>query len=979
MPNSSKQTNPLQGIFTDIKKILEYTEIKNNEKAKAMETQESQGLAEVWINAMMQKDTYLTYRQYWTISMFLEVNSMANASDIKRWISAPYTAPVQYHENLLVRGREAFLNSYEESNNYYRTLNGLPPVGATEKDFIYISEKLRNQLHASDDPIHLLSPLIQNSYMATEEYQKVLKNNPDKEYLKYLGYNKIDILTARTAKDFEIIRYPLNRSDINPYLLNEFSSLYADYREYVVVALYNSQLEGLYKGYRSFMGMIIMFMTLMQIANRATEKSISHRYLDDSSLYMILSMYGIPDDLLLTTEVRRKLVASILKLVKEKGTNSVYYDLIQILGYQDVVINKLMLVKNPNFVKNKAVDGADPYFIEVGLTEKDLYSTMTSGDAKRYDYHTIIDEDPTWWDLPDTREPLLNNRYSITDTKYITIEGVIHQVKYLMESVYFTKLITDNKSVTDELMIEVPEIFGTEQMSIYDLMIFVMAATCMSNNMSGEINSDDTRLLAAAGFNFDLDVDTFKEYLDTTKYVDKDRVLEFMKDLTVKEENDINRIYNDVMCPMRDWLEYKMTASENREEFIEYESIYRALYTYDASINRFLQDFETPMETICKKYDISDSDMIAYQHFYPRTLTGKAITVDEYETSRYKSPFIDDNNIVDWWIHIAIDTPQGVDDRGYVYFHDILNCDDLRTLTNPDGLRVFMDYEDGEVGWQINQQAVEKAISLIDALDSEQLSSARFQVAIPGTNSYSAGEHLPASIRAGIFKDILKDKIRMDMEGMAEPPITYQEYLYRKNRKLYNLLTENNRYETNREAWLNDVMTIVTAIEGKLNLQLKYFEQSVGGRDLFFRPLIALIKHFKSTYASLAKTGLKYVFGDKVDAGGNSNMFKLFDEVEFVIHFVTLANRGYSSQFGFFDTEHRLTHSIILKDKSKRIRRKSGRLGSPDRDMDMGSIHLTDEVKFTKNGDSLTPGKEPAWETGEPDPDTNYNWKYDFS
>ena len=93
--------------------------------------------------------------------------------------------------------------------------------------------------------------------MSTSEYTTLVANNPDKKYLKYLGLYKIDILTARRAKDFELIRYSGGRSDINPNLVKEFGILYTDYREYVMSTLYNKQLETVYANYRTFMGMLI--------------------------------------------------------------------------------------------------------------------------------------------------------------------------------------------------------------------------------------------------------------------------------------------------------------------------------------------------------------------------------------------------------------------------------------------------------------------------------------------------------------------------------------------------------------------------------------------------------------------------------------------------------------------------------------------------------------------------------------------------
>lgn len=991
--NNSKRTDPLQNLFADIEKIVDFIEIKDLSKANKYETPEIALKAKMWMNAKLEKDTYTTYRHFWNFAMFQEIVSNIKYTDFRYYMSHPYNIPPEYVENLLIKGREAFLNSYVEENDYYRMLNGLPPINTKESDFIYLSEPIRNQLHASEDPVHLLSPLIQNNYINTDEYKEVLAANPDKEYLKYLGIYKIDIFTARNAKDFDIIRYILNRSDVNPNLIDKFASTYADYREYVMVTLYNNQLENLYSGYRNFMGSIIMMMTLMQVTNKAIESINNKKFLDDSILHIALSMYGISDDLLLTNEVRRKLVINMLKLIKEKGTNEVYYNLVDILGYQDVIISKLLLMKGQQFdednnyntsftngnklsrlsdIDNLSSINVDPYFIQIDLKDNNPYETIANGQAPIHSYHSIIDNDPTWWDMDDTQDILRNTPYTVADSKYIMVEAVIHQMEYIFESIYFTRLILDNKSSTDNFMVEIPEIFGTETVSLYDLMVFIISAMCMNNGLTGEIISDESKLLATAGFNFDMDFNSFEEFLNTTEYIDKDRILDYLNNLRMTDTSDINRLFNEVLYPMREWLENKINNSVNRHEYIEYENIYRALYTYDINRNTFLEDFQMPLDTISEKYGISDEEMLAFKHFYPRTLTGDKITINEIEDSRYHTPFIGLGNEVDYYIHIIIEDIQGEEDRGYLYFHDILNCSDIRELTNPNGTRIFMDYEDDEIGWEINQKAVNKALELLNKLDENALYNAYFQVNTPipnsGGRSYISGEKLPANIRSGLYKNILIDKVKMDLEGYAIPPKTYQEYLYRKNKNLYNILVDGNRFELDKEAWLQDVLKIVLAVETELDLHMKYFEQSVVGSNLFFKPLITLIKHFKSTFVNFAKTGLKFVFDDKIDAGGNSNMFKLFDEVDFIVHFVTLANKGFDSQFGLYDAEHLMKYHIELNDRSEILKMTTGEgFIAEVREETMGSIRMVDEVKFFKNGKPLDPaGYSSVWFSGEP-------------
>lgn len=994
-------SDPLQNMFSDIKKILEFTEFKDEVRAKEAETVESANMAELWMNANVEADSFLTYRFMWTIAMFQNLFPSVPLTTIQNYLDNPRIIPITYQDAIREKGREMFLESYEEQNNYYRMLNGLPPIDEDPANFIYPSEPIRNQLHIDGSiPVHELSVLVQNNFMATTEYERVLAENPEKEYLKYLGSYKIEPYSARLAKDFDIIRYPIGRSDINPNLLTSFSNLYDDYREYVMVTLYNTSLESVYAGYRSFMGFLILACTLLQINNRALEALHDKRYLDDSALYMVLSMYGISDKLMLPTDVRRNLAINMVKLVKKKATDEVYYDLIDILGYQDVTVSKLMLMKGQQFegANKTATDESKPYFIQIDLKDQNPYDTITEGKAPIYSYEEITGNDPMWWNTQDVQDILHNRIYSESDTKYISVSAAVNQMEYLMESIYFPKMVLDNPATSSNIMISIPEMFGTKSHSLYDLIIMILCANCMMHGMSGKIQSDEylypmeewtqseigsatimgefrEKLFASAGFNFDMDMDSFIEFLDSTKYVDKTRVMNFMKNLNIESESDISYIYNNIIIPMREWLEDQIATSDNRYQYNEYEGIYRALFSYDATRNKFLDDFKTPIELIMDQYGVSEDDMIAFMHFYPRNIDGTKVTINEFNaghnTSRYRYPFLSLSNPIDWNIHIIVDDPPyGEDDRGILYFHDILNSSDIREITNEDGTRIFMDYISNEEGWVLNQKAVDEAIRMLSALDDDMLADAYFQVSTANTmypGAFDKGQRLPTDIRNGLYKTILIEKVRMDCNGLADPPKTYFELLSRNNSELYDVLMKDNMFERDRQTWINNIMTIITVIESELSMHLKYFEQSILGEDLFFKPLITLIKHFKSTLVDFAKTGLKYQFADKIDSGGSSNMFKLFDEVAFIINFITMSNNAYDTVFGLYDAIFNTKYNIIMSDYYETYTTLVGYgFAAEQQTTSMGSIKLTDEMKFFINGTEFDPDGQPSyWISGE--------------
>ena len=61
-----KELNPIQNLFSDFNKILNFLRLKNKESADSFETSENKINTELWMKAKTQDDTYLTYLPYWT-------------------------------------------------------------------------------------------------------------------------------------------------------------------------------------------------------------------------------------------------------------------------------------------------------------------------------------------------------------------------------------------------------------------------------------------------------------------------------------------------------------------------------------------------------------------------------------------------------------------------------------------------------------------------------------------------------------------------------------------------------------------------------------------------------------------------------------------------------------------------------------------------------------------------------------------------
>lgn len=877
-----KITNPLGNIFNYLQDIILFMEVKDKKIADKEETKETKRDSAVWLAAMSQEDSYITYKDYWQTWMFQDVLNNVKLSNVEYWMNNPFNVPLDFREYLTRRCREIVLNTYEEANVYYRTRIGLPPIGSNIKHFLS-KELAKNYGVDPNIPIHKLPLYIQNKFVSTEEYLNLMLDYPDDTYLEYIGKYKCDLFQMRRAKDYEIIRYPKDDTSININILREFGSLYSDYRNYVMETLYVRGLEDAYENYREYMGLLILMFALMQFANKNIEYSNTLNPMDESMMYLILSKYGIDSDILISVSERVKLVNNLPKLVYEKGTSEVYRQLIKLLDYpKSTTIEKLMMNKTNGTIT----------FLNLPSEISDIYNSVIGAETQSYDKVTGSDE--TWWETKEVQDILKDSKFSNIESKYIDIKSSISQTEAISEFILFTKMVLDQKAITNNMYVSIPSIFGAEEIPLYDCMIFLVTALCMRMGTSGNIIQNDERLLSVAGFNFDADTNEIQKYLKTHKLPDETRIIELLHAINISNIDDLESTYESSIRALQTYLMKKISDSSSRNEYRVYSNIYKAIFTYDINKNTLLDDYQKPDEIIQDKYNVTADELLEFKHFYPRTITGKAITVEGFKTSQYKNPFLAYKNDVTWYIDLG--------KKGILYFHDILNSPDLRYLKNEKDEYIFLLDKD-----TVDEETVRLAIQKLSDLSSDELNRAFFQidtVVLGKSITYPKEKELPKSIRNKIFKDILIDKLIMDILGYEEPPVSYSEYLDRKNTKLYDLLMKEDRFHKNYDAWLSDVSTVLVGIEKSIGLHVKYVEEYLVGKDLFFEPLVKVINRFKSAFVTINKTSIEYVVDDKVDIGGNLNSLHLFDAFNFTVNLVFMNQKGTNAEFGLYDTIH---------------------------------------------------------------------------
>lgn len=584
--------NPLSQLYNDIMKIIDSSIIKYKSLADKYETVESKKQSDAYITACRAEDTFSTYYRY-NEEIISEVMTITDPDEISYYQLNRDKIPFKYRDLMLIKQRAYTISHYEEMNNYYRELNGLPNI--EDKDFIYVPNEYLSVLGlAYSVPVHTLSNSQISILKSYGFIDLIIEDFPNKTYLKYLGSNKIDIVTSRTSRNFALIRIPY---DISESLWNAFSLVYEQCREYFMTCIYITEYRNIIDYYDNFIALCIMIMTIQQVIAR-TLKSVSERdFFDEYCVRTLFSVYGVPYNENMDSSTRRQIAQSLNVLVQNKGTNKVIYDIASILGYDRLKIFKYYLVKKQLFddkgfpIQVKGRDGKpsyksmyDVYFQRVAIDDVDVYRSI-SDPARKTDYHQIVDTDPYWVEDDTLMEELYKSEYNYVESKYMGVSISYRLTRILFENIYLLRMIFDKKNELPEVTIDIPKISSYATITLFDAVVLLCAITCKQNHLKGEILTKPSQILHVMGFNFERDFDAIKEDIKKNKYLD-DSLCDFFEDNTTYTATKLNALYTNFM-DLYNVLTEKMSKTDDIKVYQAYKQLYDTIYYSNESQKMF--------------------------------------------------------------------------------------------------------------------------------------------------------------------------------------------------------------------------------------------------------------------------------------------------------------------------------------------------------------------------------------------------------
>ena len=476
---------------------------------------------------------------------------------------------------------DGWVSVYDEQNDYYRNLNGLP--GINDTDYIYNSDPR----WPTDIPIHLMNLIDRLEMEDAGVLDQMLIEHPKAKYLKYCGSKMIDIYKARTAGRFEI----LWRNSINSSTLEEdFDAVYLSCCNLVNSVYYTEAFKKTNNLYENFLAMCVLFMTIQTMQYHYLSVDVIRDFYDTESIKYVYDSYSVPFYNEIPLEYHRKIVKNINKLISYKGSSQVFFNLFDIFdtnmtiySYYLTKVHKFNEDGNPSFIMETDDDGnsvLSPKNYEIAFSRGEIYADPALSVAdpiNKSDYTIITTSDPYWIDDYNTQKTLNDATFNFNETKYIGVQTSFDLIKIAYENAYLFKMITDNKDITDVLTLNWIDM-GISA-SILDIFIYLAALICKFYGYEGLISAKLPYTAALLGYDFQANATIIKDTINNNPYLrTNEQLKDKIRSMVITDTNSVNTVFSN-MQEIESMIISGFINASSREEFNAYRELYNTLMT----------------------------------------------------------------------------------------------------------------------------------------------------------------------------------------------------------------------------------------------------------------------------------------------------------------------------------------------------------------------------------------------------------------
>lgn len=527
----------LESLYVDILSIIKGLVVKRADLAKENETIDTIRDFETYLACVNGTRYFYTFKEY---ELGILEKYMTRDQAVLCHLDAD-KIPEDLRESIVKDQAQYVLDTFVERNEYYRMLMGLPRLDDTQ--WIYV----RNQRDIPRDvPVHQMT-IDQISQLEVRGIlDQLKKDNPSADYLNYIGVNSIDLIEARLAKPFEILR--LGTSS-NIRVMDMFQKEYYFARRYVMSTIYHREQITTKTLYDPTIGVL-----MLTLAVRNTMVPDEKAYLNfEEILDAILESYGMLRYFQkFPFTYKQRLVLAMDRLLKVKGTDGVLVDVCKLFSQDDLVANRYYLMKTqPKDAEGNVIFTGDPNkdyrldFIRAEIQEHDI----NTQEENRLSYDTVTDNDYLWQLTPEEKEEILKSDFNLMMTKYVDVE-VAYEVTSLVFEVccFLNLLLYARDNIAKVTLVNVYATSG--KCTLFTMINFLLAAMAKRANFDGNIIYEPQQIAEIWRFNYDDIEDKVRDIVNKYELqIDVDRVLvegfnmELAKPLGRTDSPDILSIY----------------------------------------------------------------------------------------------------------------------------------------------------------------------------------------------------------------------------------------------------------------------------------------------------------------------------------------------------------------------------------------------------------------------------------------------------
>lgn len=564
--------NPISSLYYDMIEIIQSSIVKFQSRAIPQESLEVRKYVDRYFDALLKRDTFFTYKDY-TEQEFRDIG-IYDQTLIQKYQHNLDLVEKQDRQYLLENRRRQIVLSYNEPNEYYRLLNGIPKKEDT--DCFYVPEEVSKQYGIPLDlPIHKIEDVMGEYYISIVEslgiIDQLIEAHPEKEYLTHLGSRRVSIYKARTAKNFDLLYVS---SKVSSTVKNKFEVIYYQCREYMVSVVYNNYMSFMIDNYDEFIGLVTMTMALEQLCMRSIENAMHREFFDPYAIQLLYKSYNFPFIERLNPDIQKSLAHNMNLLIQNKAHNQVFTTVANLLGFFNIHIYEHVLVKEHNMDRMglpifQTKTEVDPdtgelvtrydleamfnvYFQKIELGTIDRLNAFDE-DFLKEDYMERVEGDPFWWLDRDTFEEVWEEEYNYAETKYLSLSISYRTMEMIFETVILMRMLLDSEPGIEPILLELPKILPDIKVRLYDVIVFLIVLLCKKHDLNGEIITNPSGILGVLD-----QLDSIRNYSESQYIECLSFDFKFFQTDTYKEEKDI--------------LFHYFTEDE-KEQFLRYISI----------------------------------------------------------------------------------------------------------------------------------------------------------------------------------------------------------------------------------------------------------------------------------------------------------------------------------------------------------------------------------------------------------------------